>query len=238
MSGATTERTDGAALVVFDAYGTLFDVTAAARAAARAPGREALAAREAELSRIWREKQVGYSWWRAVTGDYADFWQVTADALDFALEATGLAGEAGLREDLLGLYRRLDAYEEVPGTLARLRAAGRRIAILSNGSPGMLEAATASAGIGDALDAVLSVDDVGTFKPARAVYDRVGARFGTAPAEVLFVSSNGWDIAAAAVYGFRTAWVNRAGLPRERLPGIPEQTLPDLAAVPELAAAP
>jgi 2-haloacid dehalogenase len=238
MGGTAIERNGGAALVVFDAYGTLFDVTAAARAAAAAPGRAALAAREAELSRIWREKQVGYSWWRAVTGDHADFWQVTADALDYALEATGLAGDAGLRDDLLGLYRRLDAYPEVPETLARLRAAGRGTAILSNGSQPMLEAAVDSAGIGAALDAVLSVDTLRTFKPARAVYDLVGARFGTAPGTVLFVSSNGWDIAAAASYGFRTAWVNRASLPRERLPGTPDHTVPDLAAIPELAAAP
>ena len=223
-------------LVVFDAYGTLFDVTAAARAAAAAPGRAALAAREAELSRIWREKQIGYSWWRAVTGAYRPFFEITADALDYALEATGLAGDAGLRDALLDLYRELAAYPEVPSMLAALKAAGRQTAILSNGSPDMLGAATASAGIGDRLDAVLSVEAVRTFKPAEAVYDLVGARFGTAPHEVLFVSSNGWDIAAAAGYGFDTAWVNRAGLPMERLPHGPARILPDLVAIPDIAA--
>lgn len=225
-----------ASVVVFDAYGTLFDVTAAARRAAA--GHPGLAAREAELSRIWREKQIGYSWWRTVTGTYAPFWQVTEDALDYALEATGLAGDAALRDTLLGLYRKLDAYPEVPAVLRDLRAAGRRTAILSNGSPDMLSAAVDGAGLAGSLDAVLSVAEVETFKPAAPVYESVGAHFGTAPQDVLFISSNGWDIAGAALFGFRTAWVNRAALPADRLPGAPDTTLDDLSPVPELAAHP
>lgn len=227
-----------AAWVVFDAYGTLFDVASATRRAAEGPDHPGLAGQADALGRLWRDKQIGYSWWRAVTGRHADFRQVTLDALDHALEATGLAGEAGLRDALADLYRKLDAYPEVPGTLGSLRAAGRRTAILSNGSPDMLAAAIDSAGIGAALDAVLSVEEVGVFKPDPRVYDLVGARLGPAPGEVLFVSANGWDAAAAAAYGFRTAWVNRAGAAPDRLPGTPDHVVADLTAIPDLAASP
>jgi 2-haloacid dehalogenase len=225
----------GHRLCVFDAYGTLFDVSAAARAAAAEPGRAALAERWPRLAEAWRLKQLQYSWLRAVTGAHTDFWQVTEDGLDWALEATGLDGDAELRARLLALYRELEAYPEVPGMLARLKAGGLGTAILSNGAPGMLAAAVQSAGIGDRLDAVLSVEEVGIFKPARAVYDLVGARFGTAPDEVLFVSANGWDAAAAAGYGFDTVWVNRAGDPLDRLPWRPGTVLSDLTDIPRLA---
>jgi 2-haloacid dehalogenase len=220
-------------ICVFDAYGTLFDVSAAARDLAAQPGREDLAGIWPQLAEDWRRKQLEYSWLRAVTGEHTDFWQVTQDGLDWALERAGL-GDPGLREALLGLYARLAAYPEVPGVLGRLKDAGLSTAILSNGSPAMLAGAVESAGIGDFLDAVLSVEAVGVFKPARTVYDLVGARFGCAPREVLFVSSNGWDIAAGAAYGFRTLWVNRAGLPMDRLPGRPEGQAADLTGVPDL----
>jgi len=221
--------------IVFDAYGTLFDVAAAARMAAAEPGGEPLAEAWPALAALWREKQVSYSWWRAVTGEHADFWQVTTEALEYSLDVTGLAGDAALRERLLALYRELAAYPEVPQVLARLKAAGRTTAILSNGSPAMLEAAVAHAGIGADLDAVLSVEAVGVFKPAARVYDMVGARFGVPREAVLFVSSNGWDAAAAAGYGFVSVWVNRAGQPMERLPHRPAHVLGDLSPVPELA---
>ncbi len=221
-------------VVVFDAYGTLFDINAAARTAAAAPDRAPLAARLAELSRIWREKQIGYSWWRAITGTYTSFWEVTCDALDYALEATGLQGEPALRDDLLALYRTLDAYPEVPDMLRALREAGHKTAILSNGGPEMLQAAIGSARLDGLFDAVLSVDAVGTFKPSDSVYDLVGAEFGTPRASVLFVSSNGWDIAAAAGYGFDTVWVNRAGAPGDRLPFTPARTFSGLAGIPAL----
>lgn len=220
---------------VFDAYGTLFDVSAAAREAAGEPGRAALAERWAALAEAWRRKQLEYSWLRAVTGAHADFWTVTAEALDWTLEAEGLDGDDELRSRLLALYRELGAYPEVAGVLGALKAGGRRCAILSNGSPDMLAGAVESAGIGDALDAVLSVEEVGIFKPARAVYDLVEARLGAARREVLFVSSNGWDAAAAAGYGFVTAWVNRAGAPMDRLPWRPAHVLRDLSDIPELA---
>lgn len=161
------------------------------------------------------------------------FWEVTQDALDWAMERHGL-DDLELREDLLALYWQLAPYKEVPKMLAQLKAVGKRCAILSNGSPDMLEGAVDSAGIGLYLDAVLSVEEVGVFKPARAVYDMVGARFGTDPGEVLFVSSNGWDAAGAAGYGFTTVWVNRAGLPVDRLPARPRHILSDLTTIPEL----
>jgi 2-haloacid dehalogenase len=223
-------------LVVFDAYGTLFDVTAAARRAAEEPGRAGFAAAAGQVARDWRLKQLQYTWIRAITGAHADFWSVTADALDWALEAAGVA-EPALRDRLLALYRELDAYPEVPDALARLRADGCGTAILSNGAPAMLDAAVESAGLRDLLDAVLSVEAAGVFKPAGAVYDLVGETFGTRPGQVLFVSANGWDAAAAAGYGFDTVWVNRAGEPPDRLPWRPRRTLPDLAGIPELAKA-
>lgn len=223
--------------VVFDAYGTLFDVSAAARAVASEPGRDGFAAVWPEVSAHWRAKQLQYTWLRAVTGEHADFWTVTQDGLDWALEAVGQAGDAGLREALLGLYWKLAAYPEVPAMLAALKAAGADTAILSNGSPEMLAGAVDSAGIGGDLDAVLSVEAVGIFKPAPQVYDMVGDRFGVGRDAVLFVSSNGWDAASAASYGFRTLWVNRADEPVDRLPGRPDRIARDLTGVPGLVAA-
>ena len=218
---------------IFDAYGTLFDVAAAARDAAREPGQDALAGVWEALAEDWRRKQLEYSWLRAITGDHVGFWQVTQDALDWAMARHGLS-EPALRDRLLALYWELAAFPEVPDLLTRLKAMGKTCAILSNGSPDMLDGAVASAGLGDRLDAVISVEEVGVFKPARAVYDLVGTHFGTDPAQVLFVSSNGWDAAGAAAYGFTTAWVNRAGLPQDRLPGVPTHVLTDLSSIPEL----
>ena len=222
---------------VFDAYGTLFDVAAAARRVATEPGREAFAAHWPAIAEHWRLKQLQYSWLRAITGDYKQFWEVTEDGLDWALEAVGLHGDAGLRDRLLQLYWELEAYPEVPAMLRTLKNAGLKTAILSNGSPAMLGAAIHSAGIGKMLDASLSVEAVRVFKPADVVYDMVGNHFGCRKDEVLFVSSNGWDAGAAAGYGFRTAWVNRAGEPVDRLPATPDHVLSDLTTIPELVAA-
>jgi len=219
---------------IFDAYGTLFDVSAAARQAAGEPGMETLAEVWPKLAADWRTKQLEYSWMRAVTGAHTDFWQVTQDGLDWAMEAVGLSDPA-LRERLLALYWELAAYPEVPAMLSRLKEAGKNTAILSNGSPDMLQGAVRSAGIGDLLDDVLSVESVGVFKPHSSVYDLVGGRFGCDKPEVLFVSSNGWDAGCAAGYGFTTAWVNRAGQPVDRLPWRPDHVLNDLTGIPELA---
>jgi 2-haloacid dehalogenase len=222
---------------IFDAYGTLFDVAAAARIAAGEPGREGFAAHWSAIAENWRQKQVQYTWHRTITGNYCTFWEVTEHALDWALEAEGLTGDASLRARLLQLYRELEAYGEVRATLGALKDAGLSTAILSNGSPEMLAAAVQSASIGDLLDDVLSVDRLQIFKPARPVYDMVGQRFLCAVDEVLFVSSNGWDAAGAADFGFHTAWINRAGAPMERLPGTPSHILPDLTGIPALAGA-
>lgn len=223
------------ATCIFDAYGTLFDVSAAARLAAEEPGRHKLAEVWPALAEDWRLKQLQYTWLRAITGDYCSFWQVTQDGLDWAMERQGLE-DPELRERLLALYWELAAYREVPRMLAELKAAGLSTAILSNGSPDMLDGAVTYAAIGDLLDDTLSVEAVGIFKPARAVYDMVNTRFGTAPEEVLFVSSNGWDAAGASQYGFQTVWVNRAGDPIDRLPATPAHVLQDLTTIPQLAA--
>ena len=222
---------------VFDAYGTLFDVSAAARIAAEEPGRAAFVAKWPEIAQNWRLKQLQYTWLRAVADAHTDFWSVTQDGLDFALEAAGLGDEPELRERLLALYWELRAYPEVPKMLATLKANGFQTAILSNGSPDMLAGAVKSAVIGETLDAVLSVESVGVFKPHVSVYDLVGKEFGCGPAEVLFVSSNGWDAAAASGYGFHTRWVNRVGDPVDRLPWKPHVVLSDLTTIPEIAKA-
>ncbi|GGD38066.1 haloacid dehalogenase type II [Sinisalibacter lacisalsi] len=222
---------------IFDAYGTLFDVSAAARNAAALPENGAIAESWQRLAADWRHKQLEYSWLRAITGEHRDFWAVTKDGLDWALAAQGLAGEAELRERLLALYWQLAAYPEVPEVLARLKQAGIATAILSNGSPAMLDAAVHSAGIEALLDDVLSVESVGIFKPAPQVYELVTTRFDCRRDSVLFVSANGWDAAAASGFGFLTAWINRAGAPPERLGHPPHEELPDLTTIPEIAAA-
>lgn len=220
---------------VFDAYGTLFDVAAAARIVAEQPGQDQLAAVWPKLAADWRAKQLQYTWLRAVTGDHTSFWEVTKDGLDWAMEASGLV-DPELRETLLALYWELPAYPEVPEMLTTLKSRRFDTAILSNGSPDMLSGAVDFAAVGGWLDAVLSVEDVGVFKPARAVYDMVGKRFGVSADEVLFVSSNGWDAASAAGYGFHTVWVKRAGEPMDRLPARPAYVLNDLTGIPDLAA--
>ena len=220
---------------IFDAYGTLFDVAAAARQVAREPDFPAFADKWGEVANLWRLKQLQYTWLRALADAHTDFWEVTQNGLDWALDATGLAGDAALRARLLALYWELQAYPEVAAMLGALKSAGLQTAILSNGSPEMLDGAVQSAGIGGVLDDVLSVQSVGIFKPHHKVYDMVGARFGCPRDEVLFVSSNGWDAAAATGYGFETAWANRAGEPADRLPWVPVHELDDLTTIPQLA---
>ena len=219
---------------VFDAYGTLFDVAAAARLAAGEPGQEALAEIWPKLAEDWRMKQLQYTWLRAVMGAHCDFWQVTQDGLDWALEASGMT-DPDLRARLLQLYWELAAYPEVSDMLAALKAGGMATAILSNGSPDMLNGAVQSAGIAGVLDDVLSVESVGVFKPHPSVYQLVIDRFSCTRDEVLFVSSNGWDAAAAAAFGFVTVWANRTGQPLDRLPATPHHIVNDLTCIPDLA---
>ncbi len=221
---------------IFDAYGTLFDVNAAAREVSTEPGREDFAQIWPQIARDWRLKQLQYTWLRALGDAHTDFWQVTQDGLDYALEAAGL-NEAGLRARLLALYWELAAFDEVRTMLCALKDAGMQTGILSNGAPDMLKSAVDSAKIGDVLDAVLSVEDVGVFKPHKSVYDLVGKRFDCKPGEVLFVSANGWDAAAASGYGFYSVWVNRNNEPIDRLPWQPHKVLSTLTGIPDLAKA-
>lgn len=219
---------------IFDAYGTLFDVTSAARLASEDAAFPQLADTWQRLAADWRDKQIQYSWHRTITKVHCDFWQVTQDGLDYALAASALQGDDALRDRLLKLYWELSAYPEVPDMLGALKDADKATGILSNGSPEMLQGAVSSAGIGRLLDHVLSVESVGVFKPDSRVYDMVGRAFGCEAGNVLFVSSNGWDAAAATGYGFTTAWVNRTGVPMDNLPWKPAHVLTDLSEIPAL----
>ena len=217
--------------LVFDAYGTLFDVTGAARlAAAEFP---ALSAVWPRLADDWRRKQLEYTWQRTMPGPYAPFDQVTAESLDWALTANGLTDPA-LPPRLLALFDRLPPFPEAVETLTHLHATGLRLAILSNGTPAMLASLTAHAGLAPLFTACLSVDATRLYKPAWQVYAMVEDQLGAKPQNVLFVSANGWDAAGAAHFGFRTAWINRAGLPQDRLPARPLHEIPDLTHLPRL----
>ena len=213
---------------VFDAYGTLFDVHSAARRASDALGDKA-----AGVSAVWRDKQLQYTWLRSLMGSHADFWQVTGEALDFALAAHGIEDQA-LRGRLMELYLSLEAYPDVVPALSRLRAAGRQTAILSNGSPAMLNAAVESAGLNAILDASLSIEEVGIYKPDSRVYQLAVDRLGIEAARICFVSTNCWDAHGAAHFGFTVAWMNRFGQQDERLPGAPAAIMQGLDALPGL----
>ena len=216
---------------VFDAYGTLFDY---ASAAARCG--DVLGDKLERLNALWREKQLQYTWLRAVQSRHADFWQVTGDALDFALETLGLV-DAGLRSRLMDLYLTLEAFPEVPGVLRRLKAGGIKTAILSNGTPEMLEAAVGNAGIGDLFDAVLSVEAVSVYKPHPKVYHSAVDRFSIPAEAISFQSSNAWDAYAASAFGMRVVWCNRYRQRPERLPGKPDCEIRSLAELPALIGA-
>ncbi|MDR7031707.1 haloacid dehalogenase type II [Mesorhizobium sp. BE184] len=207
---------------VFDAYGTLFDVHAAVRRHAEAIGPDGQL-----LSEIWRAKQLEYSWVRTLMGAYTDFWKLTEQALDYALKKVPSA-DPGLRATLLEAYWRLDCYPEVPAVLRALKKSGARLAILSNGSREMLEAAVKSAALDEILDDIYSVDAVRRFKTDPAVYDMVTTAWRLYPDAISFQSSNRWDIAGATKAGFRTVWINRAGLPDEYTDLAPKLILPSL----------
>jgi len=206
---------------VFDAYGTLFDVHAAIGRHRAAAGPDA-----DRFSEIWRSKQLEYTWTLTLAGRYVDFWTLTEHALDFAF-ARFPSVDRALRPELLDAYWTLDAFADARAGLRGLKARGLSTAILSNGSPKMLTAAVDAAGIGGDLDAVLSVDAIRRYKPRPEVYALVTERFGIAPADVVFVSSNRWDVMGAASFGFRTAWINRAKAPEEYGPA-PDAVLGDL----------
>jgi 2-haloacid dehalogenase len=219
---------NGIRACVFDAYGTVFDYGSAA-----AGCRDVLGDKLERLTVLWRERQLQYTWLRTLQGRHVDFWQVTGDALDFALETLGL-DDAGLRQRLMNLYLTLEPFPEVPDVLKRLKAGGFKTAILSNGSPGMLKAAVDNAGIGDLLDMVLSVDEVGVYKTHPKAYQLAVDRLGIERAAISFQSSNAWDAHAASDFGMRVVWCNRYGQRRERLPGAPDREIRTLAELPAL----
>jgi len=213
---------------VFDAYGTLFDYASAALRC-----KDALGPRLEPLIALWRDKQLQYTWLRASQNRHADFWQVTQNALDFALESLGI-NDAALRERLMQLYLRLEPFPEVPSVLAKLKRAGLQTAILSNGTPAMLDAIVQCAGLAASLDAVLSVEQAGVFKPHPDVYRLATDHFAVAPSAITFVSSNGWDAYAASAFGMKVVWCNRYGQRPERLPGNPDHVIRTLAELPAL----
>lgn len=228
MTSAPVMPLAGIRACVFDAYGTLFDVASAALRCADVLGDAAT-----RLAVLWRDKQLQYSWLRAVQGRHADFSQVTGDALDFAMDTLGLA-EPGLRERLMSLYLTLDPFAEVSAVLRQLRTAGMATAILSNGSPAMLAAAVGHAELGALLDHVLSVEEVGVYKPHPRVYQLAVDRLAVPAQQIAFLSSNGWDAWAASAFGMTAVWCNRTGQWRERLPGAPEREIRSLAELPPL----
>ncbi|OHC83756.1 MAG: haloacid dehalogenase, type II [Rhodospirillales bacterium RIFCSPLOWO2_12_FULL_67_15] len=214
---------------MFDAYGTLFDVAAAAKAAA-----DDLGDKSGPLADIWRTKQLQYTWLRSLMGDYADFWKLTGDALDYALAATGMKGDPALRRKLMELYRNLDSYPDAAACLRTLKQAGFKTAILSNGTPAMLRAAAKSAGLAPLLDHVLSVHSLKIYKPDPRVYRLATKTLKLNPAAICFVSSNAWDAWAGARFGLRSVWINRTGAPPENLPGKIAAEARVLADVPRL----
>lgn len=216
---------------VFDAYGTLFDFASAARRC-----RDVLGDSFDRLTAVWREKQLQYTWLRAAQGRHADFWQVTTDALDFSLETLRL-DQPGLRDRLMELYLTLDAFPEVPDVLRQLKAAGLKTAILSNGTPAMLDSAVKNARIDGLLDIVLSVEEVGVYKPDPRVYQLAVDQLGIPASRISFQSSNAWDAYAASSFGMKVVWCNRYGQPRERLPGAPDCEIETLAEIPRIVGA-
>ncbi len=229
MASARPQRLQGVRACVFDAYGTLFDFASAAARATDVPEDK-----RAALTALWRDKQLQYTWLRSLQNRYADFWQVTGDALDFALETLGLS--AALREPLMELYLGLEPFPEVREVLWALRARGFRTAILSNGSPAMLDALVSRAGLAGAFDAVLSVDAVGVFKTHPNAYRYALDALSLPASAIAFQSSNAWDAFAASDFGMHVVWCNRYGQRRERLPGQPDFEIRTLAELPGLLA--
>jgi 2-haloacid dehalogenase len=213
---------------LFDVYGTLLDVhSAVARAGAR------LGAIAPSFSALWRSKQLEYSWVRSLMGSYRDFWQLTGDALDYALRVHGLS-DSELRSELLAAYRQLSAFPEVPAVLAGLRARQVRVVAFSNGPPAMLEESLAGGGLSALVDGCVSVHELGIYKPSPAVYRHALAQLDLTVGEVAFFSSNRWDVAGAAACGWRVYWVNRARLPDEYGPQAGVQEIETMANLPSL----
>jgi 2-haloacid dehalogenase len=221
------QKIPGIKACVFDAYGTLFDVHSAVGKHHARLGDVA-----DQLSAVWRTKQLEYTWLRSLMGRHADFWQVTREALDFAFERHGLK-DSDLSDDLMEAYLQLTCYPEVPEALAELKKRGFEMAILSNGTPGMLEAAVKNSRLEDVIPRIFSVESVGIFKPEPRVYQIAVDELNLRPEEIVFQSYNAWDAAGAAAFGFNVAWVNRFGQSPERLPGKPQIEIEDLSELPK-----
>jgi 2-haloacid dehalogenase len=218
--------TDAARTYVFDAYGTLFNVHAAAER-----HRQAIGTNWQQLSQTWRTKHIEYTWVHSLSGQPASFWDLAQRSLDYAIASTGVTVSAEVRGKLLAAYRTMDAYPEVAEVLAALKARGARLAILSNGDPNMLDDAVRAAKLDNLFDAVLSVTAAGIFKPAPAVYTLATERFGCGPQDISFQSSNRWDIAGAKAFGFRTVWINRTAAPDEYPSLRPDRIVRDLRGI-------
>ena len=215
---------EGVRACVFDAYGTLFDVHGPLRKLAPEVGEKA-----EEISRLWRQKQLEYTWLRSLMGVHADFWHVTGDALDYALDFHGVS-EPGLKDELMALYLKLEAYPEVVAALEAVRSRGKQTAILSNGSPSMLDSAVRHAGLDKLFTQVISVEDVGIYKPSRRVYRLAMQKLSLhETSAICFVSANPWDAQGAAHFGFQVARVDRFGLKDDRIPGKPAALIKDLS---------
>ena len=226
MSGQP--KITGIKACVFDAYGTLFDVHSAV-----GKHRARLGDVADQVSAVWRTKQLEYTWLRSLMGRHADFWQVTLEALDFAFEMHAVK-DSELGADLMEAYLQLTCYPEVPAALAQLKERGFQIAILSNGTPAMLEAAVKNSRLEEVIPQIFSVETAGVFKPDPRVYQIALDELGLKPQEIVFQSSNAWDAAGAAAFGLKVAWINRFGQSPERLPGKPQVEIKDLSELPKL----
>ncbi len=223
MVSDTQQKLEGIQAIVFDAYGTLFDVQSPVTKLASEIGEQAQ-----NLGALWRQKQLEYTWLRSLMGTHADFWVVTREALDFALAELEI-NEAGLADELMTLYLKLDPFPEVVEALGALRQRGKRLAILSNGSPSMLDAVVRHAGLDKTFEHVLSVEEVGIYKPSRRVYRLAMQKFHIQDApSICFVSANSWDAQAAAQFGFQVVRLARTPKRNDNLPGKPARVIASL----------
>jgi 2-haloacid dehalogenase len=229
MAGDLFEKFEGVQACVFDAYGTLFNVASPIEKLSGSIGEQA-----PNVAKLWRQKQLEYSWLRSLMGVHADFWTVTRDALDHALEVYNIT-EPDLADELMTLYLKLDAYGEVAAALQAVRAKGKRCAVLSNGSPSMLDSALRNAGLEKLFEHVLSVEEVGIYKPSRRVYRLAMQKLQIADApSICFISANSWDAQAAAQFGFQVAKVARGANFNDRIPGRPAAVIDNLSMLVEL----